>query len=112
MVVVLIVREGHDVAGGAVPVGKGGSVVLKRPPVLSTIDDPVPDGVGRGPYGRVWITGGRLVTLWVLVLSVPDRGLLVLLNENEREEDPVGTGRVTFVGGDVPVGTGREELYV
>ena len=112
MVVVLIVREGHDVAGGAVPVGNGGNVVLKGPPVLSAIDDPVPDGVGNGPYGRVWMTGGRLLTICVLVLSVPDRGLLVLLNENEREEDPVGNGRVTFVGGDVPVGTGREELYV
>lgn len=58
------------------------------------------------------MTGRRLVTTWVLVLSVPDRGLLVLLKENEGEEDPVGTGRVTFVGGDVPVGTGKEELYV
>ena len=112
IVVVLTSWEGHDVAGGAVPVGNGGNVVLKAPPVLSAIDDPVPDGVGRGPYGRVWMTGGRLVTIWVLVLSIPDRGLLVLLKENEREDDPVGTGRVTFVGGHVPVGTGSEELYV
>jgi hypothetical protein len=110
MVVVLTSWEGHDVAGGAVPVGKGGNVVLNGPPVLSAMDEPVPEGVGKGPYGRVWMTGGRLVTIWVLVLSVPDRGLLVLVNENE--EDPVGTGRVTFVGGDVPVGTGSEELYV
>ena len=60
------------------------------------------------------MTGGRLVTIWVLVLSVPERGLLLLEKENEAEEDPVpvGTGRVTFVGGDVPVGTGSEELYV
>ena len=58
------------------------------------------------------MTGGRLVTIWVLELSIPDRGLLVLLKENERADDPVGTGRVTFVGGDVPVGTGSEELYV
>ena len=57
------------------------------------------------------MTGGRLVTIWVLVLSVPERGLLLLEKENEAEEAPVGTGRVTFVGGDVPVGTGSEELY-
>jgi hypothetical protein len=55
------------------------------------------------------MTGGRLVAIWVLVLSVPDRGLLLLLKENEGEEDAVGIGRVTFVGGDVPVGTGSEE---
>jgi hypothetical protein len=61
----------------------------------------------------------------VLVLSVPDRGLLLLLKENEAEvpvgtgkvtflggDVPVGIGRVTFVGGNVPVGTGSEELYV
>lgn len=60
------------------------------------------------------MTGGRLVTIWVLVLSVPERGLLLLEKENEAEEDPVpvGTGRVTFAGGDVPVGTGSEELYI
>lgn len=46
------------------------------------------------------------------MLSVPDGGLLVLLNEPVDEDSPVGTGRVTFVGGDVPVGTGSEELYV
>lgn len=56
--------------------------------------------------------GGRLVTIWVLVLSVPERGLLLLVKDNEVEEDPVGAGRVTFVGGIVPVGTGSEELYV
>ena len=111
MVVVLTSWEGHDVAGGAVPVGKGGNVVLNGPPVLSAIDDPMPEGVGKGPYERVWMTGERLVTIWVLVLSVPDRGLPLMLTENE-EEAPVGTGRVTFVGGDVPVGTGSEELYV
>ena len=43
-------------------------------------------------------------------LSVPERGLPVL--EKEPGAVPVGTGRVTFVGGDVPVGTGSEELYV
>ena len=112
MVVVLTSWEGHDVARGAVPVGKGGIVVLNGPPVLSAMDEPVPDGVGKGPYGRVWMTGGRLVTIWVLVLSVPDRGLSLLVKDNEVEEDPVGAGRVTFVGGIVPVGTGREELYV
>lgn len=117
--------EGHDVAGGAVPVGKGGNVVLNGPPVLSAMDEPVPEGVGNGPYGKVWMTGGRLVTIWVLVLSVPDRGPLLWLKENEAEDPvgtgkvtfvggdvPVGIGRVTFVGGDVPVGTGSEELYV
>jgi hypothetical protein len=103
-VVVLLVGEGHDVAGGAVPVGKDGMVVLNRPPVLSAADEAVFDGVGKGPYGRVWMIGGRLVTLRVLVLSVPDRGLLLLENEPEEEGVPVGTGRVTFVGG--------EELYV
>lgn len=48
------------------------------------------------------------------MLSVPDRGLPLWEKENDPEEDPVpvGTGRVTFVGGDVPVGTGSEELYV
>ena len=91
------------------PVGKGGNVVL--PPVLSAMDEAVPDGKGTRPYGRVWMTGGRLVTIWVLVLSVPDRGLPLKETENE-EEAPVGTGRVTFVGGDEPVGTGNEELYV
>lgn len=45
------------------PVGKGGKVVLNGPPVLSAMDEPVFDGVGKGPYGRVCITGGRLVTL-------------------------------------------------
>jgi hypothetical protein len=71
------------------------------------------------------MTGGRLVIIWVLVLSVPDRGPLLWLKENETEvpvgtgkvtfvggDVPVGIGRVTFVGGDVPVGTGSEELYV
>jgi hypothetical protein len=95
-----------------VPVGKGGKVALNGPPVLSAMDEAVFDGVGKGPYGRVWRTGGRLVTLCVLVLSVPDRGLLLLENEPREEEVPVGTGKVTFVGGDVPVGTGSEELYV
>jgi hypothetical protein len=111
-VVVLIVGEGHDVAGGAVPVGKDGPVVLNRPPVLGATDEAVFDGVGKGPYGRVWMIGGRLVALWVLVLSVPDRGLLLLENEPEEEGVLVGTGRVTFVGGEVPVETGSEELYV
>lgn len=58
------------------------------------------------------------------MLSVPDRGLLLLLKENEAVpvgigkvifdggDVPVGIGRVTFVGGDVPVGTRSEELYV
>jgi len=63
MVVVLIVCGGHDVAGGAVPVGKGGNVELNVPPVLNAMDDPVPEGVDNGPYGRVWITDGRLVTI-------------------------------------------------
>ena len=49
IVVVLISWVGHDVTGGAVPVGKGENVVLKGPPELSAIDDPVPDGVGKGP---------------------------------------------------------------
>ena len=68
MVVVPTSIDGHDVAGGAVPVGKGGKVELNGPPVLSAMDEPVPEGVGKGPYGRVWITGGRLVALIVSVL--------------------------------------------
>ena len=59
-VIVLTVCEGHDVAGGAVPVGKGIDVPLNGPPVLSAMDDPVLDRVGKG---RVWMMGGRLVTL-------------------------------------------------
>jgi len=46
------------------------------------------------------------------VLSVPDRGLLLLVNESVEGDVPVGMDMVTFVGGNVPVGTGSEELYV
>ena len=49
IVVVLTSWEGHDVAGGAVPVGKGGNVVLNGPPVLSAMDEPLLDGVEKGP---------------------------------------------------------------
>jgi hypothetical protein len=112
MVVVLIVRDGHDVAGGAVPVGKGGKVVLDAPPVDNAMDDPETEGVGKGPYGRVWMTRGRLVTLWLLVLWVPDRGLLLLVKVSKEVNAPVEAGKVWLPGGDVPVGMGREELYV
>jgi hypothetical protein len=49
MVVVLIVSDGHDVAGVAVPVGNGGKVALDEPPVDSAMDDPETGGVGKGP---------------------------------------------------------------
>lgn len=97
-VVVLMTCDGHDVAAGAVPVGKvnvvplkGGDILLgplTRPPVLSAMEEPVPEGVGieKGWYEgilRVCTTGGRLLTIWDWEIVVPDRGLPV--NEAVKE---------------------------
>lgn len=47
----LTAMGGQEVAGGAVPVGKGGIVLLEEPPVLSAMEEPpvVEDGRRESP---------------------------------------------------------------
>jgi hypothetical protein len=110
---VLTAMGGQDVAGGAVPVGKGGMVPLnEEAPVLRAMEAPPVEEDGRKEnlwvgVERVWITIGRLVALETPVLRVPDRGLLVLLKVPGIEPVPEGS---EMTGGAVPVPTGMEAL--
>jgi hypothetical protein len=112
-VVVLTAMGGQDVAGGAVPIGKGGMVPLnEEAPVLRAMEAPPVEEDGRKEnlwvgVERVWITIGRLVALETPVLRVPDRGLLVLLKVPGIEPVPEGS---EMTGGAVPVPTGMEAL--
>jgi hypothetical protein len=87
-VVVLTDIGGHEVAGGAVPVGNVGKVPLNEAPVLRAMEAPPVEVDGRRV--KPWVPTERVWTR----LKVPERGLFELLKDPEIEPVPVGSESV------------------